>query len=104
MVWCSSLPNFTSIGETCRPCGVKNPKIGPRVKAISAELPFGQINPAGKLKYNYTATYYAASYTTTNLIIAGRQCKVEQYFVECNVPAADYVNNSALVMFINNRQ
>jgi len=29
----------------CRPCGAKNPKIGPWVKTIPAELPFGQILP-----------------------------------------------------------
>ena len=41
----SSLPNFTLIGATCRPCGAKNPKIGPWVKTIPEELPFEQILP-----------------------------------------------------------
>ena len=40
-----SLPNLTLIGATCRPCGAKNPKIGPWVKTIPAELPAA--NPAG---------------------------------------------------------
>jgi len=35
-------PNFTLIGATCRPYGAKNPKIGPWVKAIVAEMPFSR--------------------------------------------------------------
>ena len=35
----SSLPNFTLIDATCRPCGAKNPKIDSWVKTIPAELP-----------------------------------------------------------------
>jgi len=31
--------DITLIGATCRPCGAKNPKIGPWVKTIPAELP-----------------------------------------------------------------
>jgi len=42
----SSMPNFTLIGATCRPCGAKNRKIGPWVKTIPAELPAA--DPAGK--------------------------------------------------------
>ena len=41
----SSMPDFTLIGAVCRPCGGKNPKIGPWVNKIPAELPFGQILP-----------------------------------------------------------
>jgi len=40
-----NLPNLTLIGATCRPCQAKNPKIGPWVNKIPAELPFGQILP-----------------------------------------------------------
>jgi len=42
----ADLPNLTWIGSTCRPCGAKNPKIGPRVNEIPAELPAA--DPAGK--------------------------------------------------------
>jgi len=42
---CSSMPNFILIDAACRPCRVKNPKIGLWVKAILAELPFGQNLP-----------------------------------------------------------
>jgi len=41
--------SVTWIGSTYRPCGAKNPKIGPWVKTILAELPAA--DPAG----NYTA-------------------------------------------------
>jgi len=40
-----NLPNFTLIAATCRPCEAKNPKIGPWVNEIPAELSFGQILP-----------------------------------------------------------
>jgi len=43
----SSLPNFTLIGATCRPCGAKNPKIGAWVKTIPAEAAI-RADPAGK--------------------------------------------------------
>ena len=41
----SSLPNFTLINTTCRPCGAKNPKIGQWVNEIPSELPAA--DPAG---------------------------------------------------------
>jgi len=45
------LPNFTLIGVPSRPCGAKNPKIGPWVNEIPAELPFGQILPVFNGRY-----------------------------------------------------
>ena len=49
----ASLPNFTLIGATCRPCGAKNPKIGSWVKPIPAELPLWQILPVTKWKTSH---------------------------------------------------
>ena len=46
----SYVPNLTLIGATCRPCGAKNPKIGPWVNEIPAKLPAA--DPAGNNNNN----------------------------------------------------
>ena len=50
------MPNLTLISAACRPCGAKNPKIGPWVKTIPAELPAA--DPAGNNNNNNNNNNY----------------------------------------------